>query len=283
MNSRNRYMPFENVEEFSDLSKLSNYICESLKVKEVIVQLPGTFDPKLLNDPEALMPVNDIWIGNATFSYIKSRADRVLKSLNKCIEKINQDNQQSFADKLQLFEEVKKGLWYEYQYFNSMNPIRYMSSYEWKINYTEEINGKTVPMEMDFPNSQIDLKAGHWNLIENTFLIRRHLLYEIIYLIDVEIQKLEDELKETKYIWKEKEPYEIHELVLAILASDRVEYVKGNEETFIRDFLSLFGKSDFKFSHSKSKVMKRVTRSRFLSVLEDSLENWGKKKTKDDS
>lgn len=270
------YNPFEELEDFPDLKSLINHILKSLKVSEVKVVMPVIFDTKLIHDHKAILPVYDILIGDATFSYIRYSADYVLKNVITRIEKIDQNTLLSFADKLQLFEEVKKSIWLDYQYFNSMNPIRYMSSYKWKISFTEEENGKTVPKELDYPNSKIDLKDGHWNIIENTFLIRRHLLYEILYLIDVELQKCKEELADTKYTWQEKGRYEIYEMLLSLIASKRVEYVKGDENTFVHDFLSLFGKSDENFAYFRGKVLDRVHRSQFLQVLEEALTNYGR-------
>lgn len=270
------YYPFEELEDFSDLKSLISHILKSLKVSEVKVVMPAIFDTKLISDPQEILPVYDILVGDATFNYIRYKADYVLSNVKGRIEKVNQNSQLSIADKLQLFEEVKKSIWYDYQYFNSMNPIRYMSSYKWKISFTEEENGKIVSKELDYPNSKIDLKDGHWNMIENTFLIRRHLLYEILYLIDVELQKLKEELADTKYTWLEEGPYEIYELLLSLIASKRVKYVKGDENTFIHDFLYLFGKSDEDFAYSRGKVLDRVHRSQFLLVLEEALKNYGR-------
>jgi hypothetical protein len=276
-------MPFEDFHALPDLKALADYILDSLQVSEVKVVVPGEFDPKLIDDPTVAVPVANIEVGNASFSYIRSRANHVLTNVKIRIDKINKDEQLSVADKLQIFREVNRRISIEHKYFNSMTPIRYMSMYEWKISYSEEIDGKTVQRERNYPNSQIDLLEGHWTIIENTFVIRRDLISEIRYLIEVELDKLEDNLANTKYIWQGTEPYELHELIIAIVASDRVKYQKGDENTFVHDILALFGITDNNFALSKSKVLKRVTRSRFLAVLEESLENRGRKKHKDNS
>lgn len=219
MDNNNPVNPFETLKDYPDLTSLINCILESIEVNEVKVVLPADFDKSLINHPEVLLPVREILIGNATFNYIRYRAQNILAGIQDRIEKINQDKSLSFSDKVTLFKKVKTDILYHCRYFDSMNPIRYMSAYKWKIVYTVEEDGKTVEKIEDYPNSKIDLQEGHWNIIENSFLIRKHLLYEILYLIDEELQMLEEELADTKYSWKENGRYEIYELIVALIAS----------------------------------------------------------------
>jgi hypothetical protein len=280
MNRRIPFNPFEDLHDFSELKTLTSHILHSLEVKEVKVRMPWGFNAGLHRSPLLPLSVQDILVGDATFGYIKHRAEYVLKNVANRIEKVNGDGSMSFTDKSQLFSDVRKDIAFQYQYFDSMNPVRYMSSYTWKIVYSEAHNGQTVEKEEPCVNSELDLKEWHWNVIENTLLIRRHLLYEILHLVDVELQKIQDRLAETRYVWESKEPYEIYELLLAILASNRVKIEKGDESTFAHDFLAFFHVSEKKLAYSRDKVLKRLKRSQFIPVLEDSLELFGKSSKK---
>lgn len=264
--------PFEDLHDFSDLNKLTSHILESLRVKDITAYIPSIFDAKLINDPNAILPVHYIVVGNATFQYIRHKADYVISHINKRIRELNQNKELSFTDRLQEYEGVRKNIDYDYRYFDSMNMIRYMSAYEWRISYTEEEEGRTILKEMTYPNSKLELTEGHWNEIEITFSIRRHLLYEILYLIDVEIQKLRTELTGTRYSWVGERPYELYELLAALLASERIKFEKGDRNTFSHDFLSLFSVSGKELAYPMDKVISRKTRSQFLKVLEEALE-----------
>ncbi len=276
MAQRLPYNPFEELNDFPSLRELAGHIVSSLEVKKITVLVPQSFDVKLIHDPDTLVPVFDILVGDATFNYIIYKAEYVLNNVKSRIERINANIELSYEDKFKLYNEVKKNIIHHYQYFNSMNPIRYMSSFKWKVRYSEEKDGKVTDHELDYVVSKIDLKKGHWNFLENTLLIRRHMLYEILNLIDVEIEKMIEELSDTKYEWKEKGSFEIYELLLALLASGRVDFVRGDERTFIRDFLSLFSLNDQKYAYSKGKVLDRETRTMFLQELSDALEKHGK-------
>ena len=285
MSQRIPYNPFEELDDFPDLKSLMSHILKSLEVTTIKVVLPGIFDTTLIHDPQKILPVYNILIGDATFNYIRYRVEYVLSSIKDRIEKINQNSQLSFTDKLRIFEEVKNWIQKEYKYFNSMNAIRYMSSYQWMISYTEEVDGTAVQKEMNYPNSKIDLRNKHWNIIENSFIIRRDLLSEIHYLVDEEIDKLEEELTETKYGWKsEVWEYQLNEIALSILVSGQLEIIKGTERTFVHDFLAFFSKTDKDFSYYKGKILDRSLprgkyqtrgrRSNFLNTLQESLENY---------
>ena len=281
--------PFESLQDFGDLKSLVMHVIESTNIKEVVAILPHNLERKLIDDPAAILPVLDIIVGRATFPYIRHRADYVIAEIKDRIKKVNQDDGLSFEDKFQIFKDAKKLLWHDYQYFDSMNLIRYMSDYEWKIRYSIEIDGQINQEDHNYPSSKLDLNEVHWTNVERSFVIRRHLLFEIIFLIDVEIRRLEEELQETKYTWaSEKWEYELYEILLAILISNRVEVIKGSEETFVVDFLRLFNKTDKDFVYYRGKILDRGkprgknrtigTRSLFLKSLQQYLEAYGKPK-----
>src|SRR5688572_15167660 len=110
MNRRVPYNPFEELDEFLDLRNLSDHILDALKVKTVKVMMNLDFDQKLINDPKAILPVPRLLVGNATFEYIWHSAEKVLKNVENRIQLINDDKSLSFADKFQLFEEVKNNI-----------------------------------------------------------------------------------------------------------------------------------------------------------------------------
>jgi hypothetical protein len=280
---RRPYNPFEDLKDFKDLKSLSHYIVESIKVKEVKVVLPANFDKKLIHDPTTLVPVGLILVGNASFEYIRFKAAYILENVKVGIEKINQDTTMSLGDKYTEFWEIRRELLLDYQYYDSMNPIRYMSAYTWRISYTEFPDGKPVESVEDYPNSKIELNQGHWNEVENNFHIRRDLLSEILFLINTKMQELEQKLSGIKYSWitNDHEPYEIYELILALLESKRIDFGNGNQETFVHDFLQFFQMSDERFSYYRGKVLDRRQRSKFLPFLEKSLSNYPRGKGKE--
>jgi hypothetical protein len=219
----------------------------------------------------ALLPVANILVGNATFEYIRYRAEYVINEVRSRIALINQNGSLSFEDKFSLYKEVEKAILKDYRYFDTMNPIRYMSSYKWKISYLVENDRKTEEKIENYVNSKINLNENHWNLLDNTFAIRRNLLYEVLVLIDREVADLTERLTETSYGWDPKSPYEMQELALALLSIGRLQIRKGDEATFIRDFLAFFGITDEKFSRSRGKVLDRLNPALFLSELEEAL------------
>lgn len=277
---RRSYNPFEVLEDFEDLRKLVSHVLESLEVKIVKVRMPFGFIYSKIRNPLLLLPVTDILVGDATYEYIKHRAEYILDNTVKRIEKINTDKSLSFADKFELFTDIRKSIEWHYRYYDSMNPVRYMSAFKWKIVYSETENDVTVEKEQSCVNSELDIKDWQWNVLENNLLIRRHLLYEIIYLLDVELEKLQSKLSGNKYTWESKEPYEIYELLYALLASKRIDLGKGNENTFAHDFLAFFGVSDLKLAYKKDKVMSRGTKSQFLPILMEAFEKSGPQKIK---
>lgn len=264
--------PFEDLEDFTDVRELVMYILKSISVSEITAHVPSGLVPRLKEDPDFKLPIRYLVVGNATFNYILGKASYVLTNLKDRMNKLNQDADLSFDEKLEEYQGVRGKTWNDYQYFNSMNPIRYMSQYKWKISYGGIGDDQKEPGEEYVTNSILQLTDGHWTEIENTFLIRRHLLYEILYLIDVEVQKLRDKLAGTKYSWVGEKQYELYELLAALFASERIKFEKGDRYTFAHDFLSLFSLSDKELAYSMDKVMSRKTRSRFLKVLEESLE-----------
>jgi hypothetical protein len=272
MEKRPRYNPFEQLKDFPDLKSLTRHILESVEVTEVVVRLPDGFDTTLIRAKDVLLPVADILVGNATFNYIRLRAEYIINEVKSRIALINQDDSLSFEDRFSLFKEVQKAILKQYYYFDSMNLIRYMTAYKWRIAYLVEVDGKTEQKVEDFVNSKIDLTEGHWNILDNTFAIRKHLLYEILILIDTEVSNLTERLTETSYKWKGKSPYDMHELALALIKIGRLEIIKGDENTFIHDFLKFFGITDEKLSRSKGKVLDRQQRSQFLIELEEALD-----------
>jgi hypothetical protein len=277
MEKRPPYNPFEELNDFHDLNLLVNHILNSLKVEAVNVQMPPNFDKKLIYDPDAILPVPSLLEGNATFSYILHRSEHILEVVKKRIKEVNENSSLSIADKFQFFEEIRKNIVFQHKYFDTMNPIRYMSAFEWRIVYTEEQGGKLKDVEMKYPNTKLDLKIEHWNQLDYTFRIRGHLLKEIIFFIDVEIDRIKEELKNTKYTWEGASwEYDICEIVLSLIASKKVNIEKGSERSFIHDFMEFFGKSDNKFSYYKGKIMGRDNRPKFLLELQTSLQNCGK-------
>jgi len=277
---RKPYTPFEGLNEFTELKSLTHYIIKSVKVTQVKVLLPSDFDIKLIDDPKALVPVQEILIGNATFNYIRHRAAYVLNNVKERIQKIKKDSALSLADRFNYYKETRQEILDHYKYFEPMNLIHFMSAYQWKIAYNIFENEKFVEKLENYPSSKIDLKEDHWNLLEKTFIIRRDLLNEIVYLLDIEIDELRDAVADTRYIWKTQENYsfEIYELILALMNCGRIEIQKGTAETFIHDFLSFFGQSDKEFSYFRGKVLDRKDRSKFTKILEQSLDKYPRKK-----
>lgn len=268
--------PFEHLEDFTDIRKLVIHILQSIHVKEITAHVPSGVKKTLFKDPNYKLKIRYIVVGNASFNYILHRSEYLLSHLNDRIDKLNKNRDLSFDDKLKEYQDIRKSIWHEYQYFDSMNPIRYMSQYRWKISYMKIVKGQPTTHEENIANSLLDLNKGHWNEIENTFLIRRHLLYEILYLIDEEIQKIQTQLTDTRYSWDGKERYEIYELVVALLASNRVKIERGDENTFVHESLSLFGVSDDGYVVARNKILNRKQRSSFLTQMEDAFEKYNK-------
>lgn len=270
--------PFENLKDFKTLDALVSHILFSIKVTQIKIVLPGGFDVNRINDPELLLPVFDILVGDATFNYIIFKAPEIIAQMKDRIEKVNLNPVAD--DKLRLYNEIVRDLSKSYQYFNSMNPIRYMSTCKWLIAYTEFVEGKPQTTELEYPNSKIDLRDEHWNIIENSFIIRRHLAEELLYMLTSEIDMLKESLASTQYKWKGENKYEIYELLQAIISSKRVDYVKGDEYTFSHDFLKLMGLNGDKLAYYKDKVLSRKKRVQFLEKMEECLEQYRIPKSK---
>lgn len=268
--------PFEDLEDFTDIRELVMHILKSISVSEITAHVPSGLVPRLKEDPDFKLPIRYLVVGNATFNYILGKASYVLTNLKDRMNKLNQDADLSYDEKLKEYQDVRGKIWNDYQYFNSMNPIRYMSQYKWKISYGGIGEDQKEPGDEYVTNSILQLTDGHWTEIENTFLIRRHFLYEILYLIDEEIQKIQTQLTDTRYSWAGKERYEIYELVVALLASNRVKIERGDENTFVHEFLSLFGVSDDGYVVARNKVLNRTHRSIFLTDMEVAFENYGR-------
>jgi len=269
------YNPFEDLHDFTDLKTLVAHILTATRVKAVKVPMPGDFDHKLIHDPDAILPVGELLVGDATFSYIRYRAKYIITKVKECISKINDDKLLSYADKFQLFNGIKRDMLVDFRHFDTRNPIRYMSEYEWMIVVHKEVEGKYTQEEHSYPSTKLDLNAEHWNILENTFAIRRHLLYEIICLLNEELEKLSQELSETKYEWIGSD-LEIHELIQAINASKKIQIIRGDEKSFVHELLALLGKSDSRYSYFKGKILDRDVRSQFLPILTKGLEDYGK-------
>jgi len=259
----------DDLEHFTGLKQLVIHILKSVEIKKVTVYLPSGFDIKLIDDPFVILPVNYIEVSNVTYNYVFYSAEKVLNNVKRQIEKLNDNIELSFDDKMQEYREIKKIVTQSYQYYDSMNPIRYMSNYHWQIRFMDVIDGKQDFVTIQYPNSKINLSNEHWNIVEKTFLIIRHLHYEILCLVDDELQKLNDRLDGNNYSWVGKDPYEIYELILALIASEKIEITGGDEYTFVHDFLSFFGLSDSQYPRAKGKVLDRRHRTIFLTELEE--------------
>lgn len=266
----------DDLEHFTGLKQLVIHILKSVEIKKVTVYLPSGFDIKLIDDPLVILPVNYIEVSNVTYNYVFYRAEKVLNNVKRQIEKLNDSIELSFDDKVEEYREIKRIVTQSYQYYDSMNPIRYMSNYHWQIRFMDVIDGKQDYVTIQYPNSKINLSNEHWNIVEKTFLIIRHLHYEILCLVDDEIQKLNDQLDRNNYSWEGKDTYEIYELIVALIASDRIKIAGGGEYTFVHDFLSFFGLSDSQYLKAKGKVLNRKKRSIFMTDLEKALEKYGK-------
>jgi hypothetical protein len=142
------------------------------------------------------------------------------------------------------------------------------------ISYTQYINGKHQTTEIEYPNSKMDLHNEHWNIIENNFIIRRQMVEELLYLVATEIDTINESLLSTQYKWESEDEYEIHELLQAIIASNRVRFIKGDVQTFSFDFLRLVGLQPERIAYYRDKVMNRKKRAIFLSKLEKQLEEY---------
>lgn len=288
MSQRKPYAPFVDLKDFPDLKSLITHIINSVKVDSIKIRLPLNFNRELLNDPDTILSIpnipfgeNDIpdmLIGNTSFSDIRYKANNIIIHVNERIKKITENTSLSFDDKLQLYNEIKNGIKRVYREFNTRNPIRYMAGYKWIIIVAEFEEGKPIDKEIPFASSKIDMQPKHWNFLENSFAIRGYLLYEILCLIKIEITSLKEELRDNKYeLTGDDTSFKLCELALAILATDKVDFVNGDEKTFVHDFLSFFGKTDKDFANTRGKVLKRVKRPKFLEELEESLINYQKK------
>lgn len=273
MAERHPYIPFHGLKEFKTLETLISHILHSLDVSQIKIVLPGDFDTTRINDPKLLVPVYDILVGDANFNYILQQAAQVIEHVKERIKKLNKKPER--ADKLLIYKKIHKSLTKSHTYFNSMNPIRYMSNCEWMISYSAYVNGKHELVEMVYPNSKMDLQTEHWNIIENNFIIRRQFVEELLYMVTFEIETINESLVETQYEWKGENQYEIHELLLAIIASNRVQFIKGDVQTFSHNFLKMFGLQPKNIPYLRGKVMDRKNRAIFIPKLEKYLQEYG--------
>jgi hypothetical protein len=273
MAERHPYIPFHGLKEFKTLETLNSHILHSLNVSQIKIVLPGDFDVTRLHDPELLVPVYDILVGDANFNYILQQAAQVIEHVKDRINKLNKKPEP--ADKLLIYKKLHRSLTKSHKYFNSMNPIRYMSNCKWMISYSKYVNGKHQPVEIVYPNSKMDLHAEHWNIIESNFIIRRQLVEELLYLVTTEIETINESLVANQYKWEGENQYEIYELLLAIIASNRVKFIKGDVHTFSYEFFKMLGLQPADIPYLRGKVMDRKNRAIFIPKLEKYLQEYG--------
>src|SRR5438477_13178150 len=133
--NRPPYNPFQNLNDLKDLKSLTNHILNSLKVEEVRAVLPDNFDKELIYAPGKL-PVDKILVGDATFEYIQHKVGDIMGAVKNQIRLTADDSTRGFADKALELSKIRKDILSQFQYFDTMNPIRYMSSFIWKISIT---------------------------------------------------------------------------------------------------------------------------------------------------
>lgn len=273
MAKRYPYNPFHGLKEFKTLETLNSHILHSLNVSQIKIVLPSEFDVTRIHDPEFLVPVYDILVGDANFNYILQQAAQIIEHVKDRINKLNKKPEP--ADKLLIYKKIHRNLTKSHKYFNSMNPIRYMSNCKWMISYNQYVNGQFQTTEIEYPNSKMDLRNEHWNIIENNFIIRRQMVEELLYLVSTEIDNINESLDATQYKWEGENQYEIYELLLAIIASNRVKFIKGNVHTFSYEFFKMLGLQPSDNSYLKGKVLDRKNRAIFIPKLEKYLQEYG--------
>jgi hypothetical protein len=264
-------IPFEHVKDQKDLKTFIAYILNEIKVEEVRAFMPKDFDTKLIYDPKAILDVVRIEIGKVSFENIRMDSMIIMDAFRAHVNKVKANDALGEHDKFEIYSEVHAWMYNEYGFFNSMNPFRYMSSFSWKIIFNEG--------EEDYMISKLSLTNEQWNYLENSMIIRRQLLDEFLYWVNGEMDDIRSRFaKPTKYSWRgNQKEYELHELILALIAGNRINIEKGDEKTFVNEFLALFGESDKDYPYYRDKILSRAKRATFLKSLAESLDTYKRK------
>lgn len=267
-------IPFEHVKEQKDLKTFIAYILSEIKVEEVRAFMPKDFNTKLIYDPKAILEVVRIEIGKVSFENIRMDSMIIMDAFRAHVNKVKASEGLGEHDKFEIYAEVHAWMLNEYGFYNSMNPFRYMTSFGWKIVFDEG--------QEDYVISKLNLTNEQWNYLENSMVIRRQLLFEFIYWLELEMDSIRNQLgRTTKYSWKGKQKeYELHELIIALIVGNRINIEKGDEKTFVNEFLGLFGQSDKDYPYYRDKILARAKRSMFLRGLAESLDSYKRKDRK---
>jgi hypothetical protein len=246
---------------------LKKYLKEEVCYHDII----GEVDLKLkiedvLADHNKILEVSNIAVGKHSNRELLVYSIDIIEVAKLHIDNLQKNRQESISEKIDIINDFKEHCSEWRNYFDSMNPIRFVNNVNFLI--------KSDNAQLGLPIQKIQFKKDQAEYISEAFSLRKSLFEELYILADKCYNTLANQYRTPgKYRLATENPeFALMELYLSFVYSKTVEFFEGNEESLFRDLCLFFGVEVKKFADTKAKILERQRPTIFLDRISSDLE-----------
>lgn len=263
--------PFQELEKFSTLESLINYIQNQIEIKQIRCYVANSNKEEIPNSTIIENIEIDALDNKTILDYkedVRKRVEFVLEESLYISGSSNITRYHYLALQLMKIEEIV-------EFYTDQNPL---SNHLSKIDVIEIYNESEMKSNFSFMTFNSSLLAK----VLNSFNTRLNLLGMVHRLIMTTAIKFGDDINpdERSYGWKKigdsnkatNPEYEIYELAFALSNSEKLEFYNGNDRRlFIKHFLNFFNLPPNKISKLHSQLTERS--KEYTPFLEELIDN----------
>lgn len=271
-------MPFEHFElKANSLEELIDHLIVAIEPHDIIGIVNRKVNRSKVIQNKTLVNVVSVGVGLYNNNQLIEYSKDVFELLHTQLLNLTENRTESISEKIDILENCINSCQKTSRYFDSMNSIRFASRIRFRLrdlNFGAVKHGADADADL-FPLALIHLSAEQWKYIREAMALRRDIFQETF----MELQRSYDELirkyySTTTYKLRSKTPQQdIMELYLALVRSEKIEFIEGDDDTFLKDLTNFFGAPVVRKAYTIGKVMERLDPANFLNSLAQTLES----------